>query len=260
MHSYYSDGALSPGQLVRKHVSEEYDVIALTDHDGIEGIKEFLAACEAAGIRGVSGVEFSTVNEFEGVKYEIHLLGYHFDPDNAEFNEVCRELKRRRHERNVRLIAKLNEMGYELDLDELESMSRGAYVGKPNIARLMAAKGYIGNPKEAFSDKILEAPDVKIIRKQKLSTEEAIDLINRAGGQAFVAHPAKIKELPERGTDEFWTVFERLLKDLCLKGLKGLECIYPAHTEEEEYRFIQLAAKYHLHISSGTDYHGDDLK
>lgn len=259
MHSYYSDGAYSPGQLVRKFVDEEYDILALTDHDGIEGVKEFLAACEAAKVRGVSGVEFSTSHILDGVDYEIHLLGYHFDPDNEEFLEVCRDLKQRRHDRNVRLIEKLNEMGYELSLEELESQSKGKYVGKPNIARLMASKGYISKPKEAFSKTILESPEVKSIRKKKLTTEEAIGLINRAEGQAFVAHPAKIKELPERGTDEFWTAFEKLLKDLRQKGLKGLECIYPVHTPEEEFRFIQLAGKYHLHISSGTDFHGEDL-
>ena len=108
-------------------------------------------------------------------------------------------------------------------------------------------------------DKLLETPEIKAIRKEKLPTEEAIKLIAKAGGQAFVAHPAKIKELGERGTEEFWNNFEKLIKDLKSKGLKGLECIYPVHTEEEEFRFIQLAGKYHLHISSGTDFHSEDL-
>ena len=258
MHSYYSDGVLSPGQLVKKFKEEGYDVIALTDHDGIEGVKEFLAACEAAGVQGVSGIEFSTSHILDGVNHEIHLLGYHFNPDNEEFKEVCADLKRRRHERNVKLIAKLNEKGYELDIDDLESQSKGKYVGKPNIARVLVSRGYFSYPREVF-DKLLETPEIKAIRKEKLPTEEAIKLIAKAGGQAFVAHPAKIKELGERGTEEFWNNFEKLIKDLKSKGLKGLECIYPVHTEEEEFRFIQLAGKYHLHISSGTDFHSEDL-
>ncbi len=260
MHSYYSDGAYSPGQLVRKFVNEGYEVISLTDHDGIEGIKEFMAACEASGVQGVTGVEFSTYHNFRGIDHEVHLLGYKFDPDNEEFNAACAKLKELRHRRNIRLLAKLREMGYDIDLEEVESQSKGKYVGKPNIARLMVKKGYINSPKEAFSEEIFESPEVKAIRKEKLTTEEAIRLITAAGGQAFVAHPAKIKDMPDRGTPEFWEVFEAMLKELKKKGLKGLECIYPEHTEEEEFRFIQLAGKYHLHISSGTDFHGDDLK
>lgn len=258
MHSYYSDGVMSPGQLVKKFKDEEYDVLALTDHDGIEGVKEFLAACEAAGVQGVSGIEFSTSHVLDGVDHEIHLLGYHFDPDDEKFREVCEDLKKRRHDRNVKLIAKLNDLGYDLDINELESQSKGKYVGKPNIARVLVSKGYFSTPREVF-DKLLETLEIKAIRKEKLPTAEAIRVISEAGGQAFIAHPAKIKELGERGTVEFWTNFEKLLKDLRSKGLKGLECIYPVHTEEEEFRFIQLAGKYHLHISSGTDFHSDDL-
>jgi predicted metal-dependent phosphoesterase TrpH len=258
MHSCYSDGALTPAQLVRKFVDEEYDIIALTDHDGIGGVKEFLAACEAAKVQGVAGVEFSTSHEFKGKNLEIHLLGYRFDPDNEELIEATELLKKRRHDRNVKLLAKLNEMGYEMNLEELESQSKGKYVGKPNIARLMTEKGYVSSPREAF-DKILETPEIRSIRKEKMTTEEAIGLVLRAGGQPFVAHPGKIRDLGERESEEFWSNFEELLKELKKAGLKGLECIYPAHSENEEYRFIQLAGKYHLHISSGTDYHSDDL-
>ena len=187
MHSYYSDGALSPGQLVRKFCDEEYDVISLTDHDGIDGVREFLAACEAAGVRGVSGVEFSTNHYLNGKQYEIHLLGYNFDPDDEKMISVCRDLRQKRHDRNVRLLAKLREMGYDIDLEEVEAQSRGKYVGKPNIARTMVSKGYIKAPKEAFSKDILESPEIKAIRKEKLTTEEAIRVITEAGGIRRVA-------------------------------------------------------------------------
>ena len=258
MHSYYSDGVLSPGQLVRKFAGEEYDVMSLTDHDGIEGVKEFLAACEAAGVKGISGIEFSTCHEYDGSVHEVHVLGYNFDPDDEEFRDLCADLKKRRRDRNVRLIAKLNELGYDISLEEIESQSKGRYAGKPNIARSLVSKGYFGTPKEVF-EKLMDTPEIEAIKKEDLTAEEAIKAISKAGGQAFVAHPAKIKTLGERDTAEFWKNFEKLLKDLRSKGLKGLECFYPEHTDEEEFRFIQLAGKYHLHISSGTDYHGDDL-
>ncbi len=192
MHSHYSDGVLSPGQLVRKFAQEEYDVIALTDHDTINGIKEFLAACEAAGIKGITGIEFTTEHVMEDMKCSVYLLGYNFDPDDSGMIKVCGELK-------------------------------------------------------SAEDRV------------KLSTEDAIKVISAAGGQAFLADPAKIEELGERGSAEYWKNLEMILKDLKKKGLKGLECITPGHTEEEEFRFVQLAGKYHLHISSGTDFHSDDL-
>jgi len=192
MHSHYSDGVLSPGQLVRKFAQEEYDVIALTDHDTINGIKEFLAACEAAGIKGITGIEFTTEHVMEDMKCSVYLLGYNFDPDDSGMIKVCGELK-------------------------------------------------------SAEDRV------------KLSTEDAIKVISASGGQAFLADPAKIEELGERGSAEYWKNLEMILKDLKKKGLKGLECITPGHTEEEEFRFVQLAGKYHLHISSGTDFHSDDL-
>ena len=192
MHSHYSDGVLSPGQLVRKFAQEEYDVIALTDHDTINGIKEFLAACEAAGIKGITGIEFTTEHVMEDMKCSVYLLGYNFDPDDSGMIKICGELK--------------------------------------------------------------SAEDMV-----KLSTEDAIKVISAAGGQAFLADPAKIEELGERGSAEYWKNLEMILKDLKKKGLKGFECITPGHTEEEEFRFVQLAGKYHLHISSGTDFHSDDL-
>ena len=192
MHSNYSNGLMSPAQLVRKFVEEEYDVLSLTDHDTIEGIKEFMAACEATKIKGVPGVEFTTFHDHDGKVYEIHLLGYNFDPGNELIIDTCRKIK--------------------------------------------------------------EDPGAE------LTTEDAIRIIKEAGGQSFVAHPVKIGEIGGRGTEDFYKEFEGLLKDLKKKGLIGLECISPLNTEEEEYRFIQLAGKYHLHISSGTDYHGEDIK
>lgn len=260
MHSYYSDGVLSPRALAKRFCDEEYDVIALTDHDGIDGVEEFLESCEELGIRGVTGIEFSTELELDGTAYELHILGYNFDPKNEELNSVCSELRNRRHERNVRLVDALNELGFGLDLEELERRSKGGYVGKPDIARELVRRGILSEPKEAFTEKVFERPEIKAIRKEKLSSGEAIRLIRGAGGTAFLAHPAKIKEIKgKRGSEEFFEELERILIALRKLGLGGLECIYPVNTEEEQFRFIQLAGKYHLHISSGTDFHGDDM-
>ncbi len=260
MHSYYSDGAYSPEALAKKFCDEEYDIIALTDHDGVDGVKEFLESCQKLGIKGVTGIEFGTELKLEGKEYELHILGYGFDPDNEELNSVCSGLRALRHERNERLVAALDRLGFGLDLDELEKTSKGGYVGKPDIARELVRKGFLSEPKEAFTEKVFERPEIASIKKERLPSEDAIRLIRGAGGTAFLAHPAKIREIKgKRGSEEFFEEFERILTTLIKAGLKGLECIYPEHTEEEKFRFIQYAGKYHLHISSGTDFHGDDM-
>ncbi len=269
MHSYYSDGTMSPVDLVKKYKDAEYDIISLTDHDGIDGLKEAAIAAEALKIKFVPGVELSTEHKFTGqksadentaeLKVGIHLLGYDFDPENEALTEKLKEMKANRRERNEKLVEKLKEMGYELDLAELEKQSKGGYVGKPNIARVLAEKGYIEDYNEAFEEgKILESPEIKGIHKKKLSTEEAIDLVSNAGGMAVIAHPAKIRGMGERGSEVFWENMETLIKELKKAGLKGVECYHPSHSEEESWKLFKIASKYHLHVTEGSDFHGEE--
>ena len=254
IHSYYSDGTMSPVELVRKYYDEEYAIISITDHDGIDGVKEAITAGEALRIQVVTGVEFST--EYKG--HQIHLLGYSFDPDNEALNAKLAELKAERRERNVKLIEKLKEMGYDLSLEEIEKSAPKGYVGKPVIARMMAEKGYISDKAEAFEPgRIFESEEVKAIRRKKIDTVEAIELINRAGGMAVIAHPGKIKSLGEKGTAEYRDALDGLIRELKKAGLKGIECFHPSHSENEAFDFVNLASKYHLHITEGSDYHGD---
>ncbi len=283
MHSYYSDGTMSPVDLVKKYKDDKYDIISLTDHDGIDGLKEASIAAEALEIKFITGIELSTEHRFMGrnaaaenakdsqgndpqdsekrseLKVGIHLLGYDFDPENEALTEKLKEMKANRRERNVKLVEKLKEMGYALDLAELEKQSKGGYVGKPNIARVLAEKGYIQDYNEAFEEgKLLESPEIKGIRKKKLSTEEAIDLVSNAGGMAVIAHPAKIRGMGERGSEVFWENMETLIKELKKAGLKGVECYHPNHSEEESWRLFKIASKYHLHITEGSDFHGKE--
>lgn len=256
IHSWYSDGTMKPTALVQRYHKNEYDMIAITDHDGIDGVKEAMIAGEALKIKVLSGVELAA--DYQGV--EIHILGYQFDIENQALQEKLKELKMFRKERNEKMLQALDQMGVVLTEEDLKQRPEQTYIGKPNFARAMVAKGYISSPKEAFiPGKYLEAPQIKAIEKKKLSAEEAICLIREAGGIAVLAHPAKIKKLGERGTQIFWDRFEDLLRDLKALGLRGIECYYPEHSEEETLHFVDLAAKYHLHITEGSDFHGEDL-
>lgn len=271
MHSYYSDGTMSPVELVRKYKDAEYDIISITDHDGIGALKEASIAAEALKIKFVPGVELSTKYEFEGksensegnetLAVGIHMLGYDFDPENPELNAALEEMKQNRHERNVKLVQKLAEMGYEIDLAELEAQSKGAYVGKPNIARELVKRGYIKSFSEAFEPgKLLESPEINAVKRVKINTGDAIRLISDAGGMAVIAHPAKIKGMGTRGSDVFWENMETLIRELKKQGLKGVECYHPSHNEEESWKLFKIASKYHLHITEGSDFHGEETE
>ena len=255
VHSWCSDGTMKPTELVRKYHEEGYDIISITDHDGIDGIAEALIAGEALKIQVITGVELSV--DFEGIN--LHILGYKFDHENEELQEKMEELREYRKERNEKILAALQNMGYDITMEDAKQRKGQKFIGKPNFARALVAKGYVGSVKEAFAEGVfLNAPEIRAIERKKMTAEEAIKLIAQAGGMAVLAHPAKIKKIGERGSEEYWKNFEELLRSLKKMGLKGLECFYPEHTEEEQLKFAVLAGKFHLHMTEGSDYHGDE--
>lgn len=254
IHSWFSDGTMGPSAIVDRYAGSDYDLIAITDHEVLGDVEEAIELGEGRNIRVLQGIELATMND--GI--ELHILGYYFDTENEELNDALERLAEIRAERNEKMLAALNEMGYELTKKDLKQRKSQVYIGKPNFARALVNKGYIKEVSEAFEPgKFLESPEIKAIPHEKLTTEEAIKLITNAGGIAVLAHPCKIKGLGERGSAEFKKAFQLMTKELKVKGLKGMECIYPEHTPEEEFFFVNTAAKFHLHITEGTDFHGD---
>ena len=191
IHSYYSDGTMSPVELVKKYNEEDYDIISITDHDNIKAFSEAKIAGEALDITVVPGVELSTEYGLTlaadadeqhpagtEAAIELHLLGYQFDPQNAALVSKLAELEENRRARNEKLAAVLNEMGYPVDLAALAAASKGGYVGKPNIARAWVAQGLIPRMQDAWEPgRLFESPQVKAIRKTKIKTTEAIALL-----------------------------------------------------------------------------------
>ncbi len=247
-HSYYSDGLMKPTDLVRMYKEREYDIIALTDHDGIDGVKEAEIAGEALKMQVVPGIELATSYDFDGHEIEFHLLGYYIDIENEELNEKLKEIREHRRVRNEKLLAHLNELGYELTYEDLLERPKQNYIGKPNFERAMKRKGY--NPENMW-DIFDEA------EKQKISIEEGINLIKGAGGIAVLAHPMKTRKIGEKDSEEFWNNLYTIVKDLKKKGLKGIECYHPSADNEQSMKLVQLSGKYHLHMTEGSDFHGD---
>ncbi len=289
-HSTYSDGTKKPTDLVKWYKDNGYDEIALTDHDGIDGVKEAKIAGEALGIQVISGIELSTdlKADFKDEPLDVHLLGYRFNEEDANLLEKLKLLKEFRRRRNEKLLAKLNEMGYDISYDDIVKSPNQTYVGKPNIAQALLNKGYIEKYHDAFEKgKLLESPEIKAVKKEKLTTEEAIALVKGAGGTAVIAHPmeilekesyfvdramekaeAKVKTEPIVDTEDksrgdmalakelFFDWLFEVLKRLKKEGLGGLECYHPSANEEDSAKLIEIAEKLKLHVTSGSDYHG----
>jgi predicted metal-dependent phosphoesterase TrpH len=260
LHTYYSDGELSPTALGQRAKHLNYDVIAITDHEVTAGIEEALIAAEALeGIKVIPGIEFAGYEYIDDTVVNMHLLGYYIDTENSELKNVQRRVKTYREDRNIKLIGVLKKIGYEMNMDELLKKNRG-YIGRPDIARFMVEKGYVKSMAEAFEPgKYLESPEAKNIPRYKLTAQQIIEIIKGAGGIAVLAHPGSIKRLGERGSKEFYQNLEHMVETLKGYGLKGIECYHSEHSEEEAINFVELAEKYHLHITEGSDYHGENF-
>ncbi|MDO4745822.1 MAG: PHP domain-containing protein [Bacillota bacterium] len=257
IHTKYSDGLATPVEIVRSAKELEYDMIAITDHDGIDGIKEALIAGETAGVKVIPGIELATVTE-EGIG--LHILGYYFDHENPALNAKLEELRQRRDARNHKLVDVLKSLGYDISMEELLERQPNGFIGKPVIARLLTEKGYIDNYKEAFKGgKMLDSNEAKAVKKEKILASEAIELIKNAGGIAVLAHPIQTRGVGEKDSEEFYKNIDAIVRRLKIQGLKGLECYHPDQNHEQTMRFVEMAEKYHLHITRGSDFHGKDF-
>lgn len=257
IHTNYSDGQATPVEIVKKAKELDYDMIAITDHDGVDGVKEALIAGEAAEIKVIPGIELATETE-EGIG--LHILGYYFDHEDPKLKAVLADLRERRDARNHKLVAVLKDMGCDITMEELLERQPNGFIGKPVMARLLAEKGYISHHKEAYKKgQFFGSDEAKKVKKEKILASEAIELINGAGGIAVLAHPIQTRGVGETGSEEFYKNMDTIIRRLKLQGLKGLECYHPDQDHEQTMRFIELAEKYHLHITRGSDFHGKDF-
>ena len=253
IHSWFSDGTMSPAQIIEKYAKEEYAVISITDHERCDAIMEAELLAKEKNMRVITGIELATV--MDGL--ELHILGYYFDRENKELKKELRRLAKAREARNEIILEKLQAMGVEIDEDDLIKVPGQTYVGKPHFARALVEKGYVPTIADAFKPgQYLGTDEIQALDTERMATQDAIDLIKAAGGMAVLAHPCKIKGIGERKSDEFKKNFEELIKKLKKMGLKGLECIYPDHDVEDQWYFVGVAGKYHLHVTEGTDFHG----
>jgi len=255
IHTTASDGEATPTQIVKQAKELDYDIIAITDHDNTDGIAEATIAAEAVGIKLIPGIEIAVVTE-EG--NGLHMLGYNIDVENEEMKEFLANMVQRRRERNEQLFKALQEMGYDISIDDIK-VGKNHFIGKPLIARALVDKGYIKDKKQAFGKEILGSAKCRAVKKVKPLAKDAIKVITDAGGTPVLAHPIQTRGIGRPGSDQFYSNIDRIIGRLKRQGLKGLECFHPDQNFEQSMKFVEMAEKYHLHITRGSDFHGKDF-
>jgi predicted metal-dependent phosphoesterase TrpH len=241
-HTTASDGSMTPEELVRHAYEKGLAAIAITDHDAMDGIEQALDEGRKLGIEVIAGVEISV--DFDP---EMHLLGYFLNGHYEPILKSLEELRLMREHRNPKIIRKLNELGFDITMEEVNKKSDGVNVGRPHIARALLDKGYVGSIAEAF-EKYLSTGKPAYFKKDKLSPEEGVALIARSGGSPVLAHPVY---LDMAGID-----LEQLLPRLKAAGLKGIEAVYSENTKEQTAKLLKLAEANGLAVTGGSDFHG----
>jgi predicted metal-dependent phosphoesterase TrpH len=244
LHTTASDGTMSPAELVRYAQEKGLKVIAITDHDTIEGLSEGIQEGNKVGLEVIPGVELSA----DAPTGTMHLLGYYIDPDSSELADKLRVLQQARMERNLKMVEKLRALGISLELSEVKAAPEHGQIGRPHFAYTMVQKGYAQNIQDAF-DRYLGKGRPAYVEKFRFSPAEAMDFIRKAGGITVLAHPFTLKQAEPQD-------FEALIRELKEKGLDGIEVYYPEHSDGQKRLYRDVAQKYGLVISAGSDFHG----
>lgn len=250
VHSTASDGTLTPSQLAEK--GSAFAVMALTDHDNMDGAAEFVSACrqivDPKKLR-LPGVELSVA---PGVGYKMfHLLGIGLDPDDGPFKAFLRRILAGRHVRNQRIIANFARIGITIPEDEIAGYAHGEVLARPHFAAWLVDHGYATDRKTAFTTYLTRTSPTQTRcyeTRYHPDPAEAIALIHAAHGVAVMAHPRFWTDDPE-----MLRVGLRRLKDV---GLDGIEAEYKINKPEETIEYLRVAKELDLAVTAGSDFHG----
>ncbi len=249
IHSTASDGSFRPAEILDHAQKLNLAAIAITDHDSIDGSREALQIGIPPSLNFLTGVEISAAHPpfFPG-SGSFHILGYDIQLDNHALNQELSKLQDARKNRNPAILDRLNELGFQISIEDLKQEAGDGQLGRPHIASAMVKKGFVGSIDEAF-DKYLGAGGPAYVDKYRISCEQAINSILGAGGIPVLAHPALLNV-------ENNQKLEALLQNLIKLGLAGIEVYYPGHSDQQIQEYKELAGKHGLLMTGGTDFHG----
>ena len=247
-HTTYSDGELTPDELIKEAINKNIKTLAITDHDTIEGLNHITYKSDKINV--IRGIELSAKVDIG----TMHILGLDIDKDNKDLNKKLIELKDNSINSVLSVIEQLKKyyniyFTYE-ELKELVNYNHN--LGRPDLARLLIRKGYVNTVKEAFDKYLIEAHNKAKSTKKGITYQECIELILKSNGIPVLAHPKTLKLNDKE--------LLYLLKDMINSGLMGIEVYHSSHDREEINKYLKLANELNLLISGGSDYHGINTK
>jgi predicted metal-dependent phosphoesterase TrpH len=238
VHTIYSDGDMTPEDMVVEAQKMGLAGIAITDHDEIGGVEVAMEAAGSSGFEVVSGVELSTV---EG-KSDLHILGYLVDMQNENLLKYLQIFRDARRNRGIQMVERLRGMGVDIKVDSVLEIAGDGAVGRPHIAAALLQNGCVATLEEAFKNYIgFHSP--AYVHKYQLKPSDAFRLIADAGGIGAVAHPGTSRR-------------DDLIADFMASGMRAIEVYHPKHREHDIQRYSRLADKLGLVATGGSDSHG----
>ena len=244
MHSTASDGQYAPEEVVRLAAKAGTQLLALTDHDTADGVPRAQAAAQALGVTLIPGIEMGCSC---GLSREVHILGYGVDPAHEVFVRHCREKAERREARAIAMVEKLRDAGAVIRLEDVRALARGV-ISRTHIARVLVDAGYANSAPAAF-DKYLKPGKCGYVPRPEFSVAEAIEVIQKAGGVAVLAHPMEL------GMSD--ANMESLIHAWTKQGLSGIEVYHPTTGNQHVPFLLSLAGREGLIVTGGSDFHGE---
>ena len=241
-HTFYSDGALAPADLVARAVAHGVNVMALTDHDVTDGLSEAQAAADAAGLTLVPGTEISVT--WGGLT--VHVLGLQIDIANSTLQAGLARMREFRDWRADEMGRRLAKAGIAGAIEGARARAQRGLVSRTHFAQFLVDAGHASDVRSVFKKYLVQGKPGHV-PGQWATLEEAIGWIRAAGGQAVLAHPARYKLTATR--------LNKLLDEFRAAGGVGIEVISGSHSRDDAFRFAQLARHYEFLASSGSDFH-----
>ena len=245
VHSTYSDGTLTPTELVELAHSRKIKAMAISDHDSIDGLVEGREAAKKYNIRFINAIELSSFVD----EREVHILAYFF---HNELDSLARELsdiKQQREDRNKEMASRFSRYGVEITYNDIIHASGGNVITRAHFAKVLTEKKYTDTFEQAFKKYLLpDSPSSVYVERLRLAPEKTLKMIQASNGISVLAHPIRYG-LDIRG-------IERLIIKLSNMGLNGIEAQYSSYNKINEIELTNLAKKYNLKITGGSDFHG----
>ena len=249
-HTNESDGTCTPLELIDRALAIGLEALAISDHDTFAGYDQAAGPARAYGLDLVCAIELSArLHDDVTERRTVHLLGYFLhQPPSTQFRTWLKELHAKRRERNLRLIAKLQSLGVDIELGEVERLGR-TLTGRPHFARVLIQKGYAASFEEAFHRYLGEAAP-GYVEREGPDVEAGIQRIASAGGLPVLAHPVRLGVRNPAAE-------EALISKLRDVGLRGIEVYHPDHSDSNQVRYREMAGRLGLTVTGGSDFHGD---